>query len=90
VAAVSEAAKSRGARAIPLKVSGAWHSDLIKGAEDGIHGLSGILSIRSPVNTVIHNVTADRCDDGEAIQRLMARQLCSPVRWYDTIHRMVI
>lgn len=89
VAAVSDAAKSQGARAIPLKVSGAWHSELIKGAEDEFIDYLGGFSFSSPANTVIHNVTAERCDDGKAIQRLMARQLCSPVRWYDTIRRLV-
>ena len=89
VAVVSQAAKSQGARAIPLKVSGAWHSDLIKGAEDEFSAYLNTFSYASPTNTVIHNVTADRCDDGNAIQRLMALQLCSPVRWYDTIRRLV-
>jgi [acyl-carrier-protein] S-malonyltransferase len=89
VKAVSQAAKSRGARAIPLKVSGAWHSDLIKGAEEEFMAYLDSIPFASPVNTVIHNVTADSCDDGEAIQRMMSRQLCSPVRWYDTIHRMI-
>jgi [acyl-carrier-protein] S-malonyltransferase len=89
VAAVSEMAKSKGARAIPLKVSGAWHSDLIKGAEAEFTAFLNPFPFRSPANTLIHNVTADCCEDGKAIQRLMARQLCRPVRWYDTIHRLV-
>ena len=33
VKAVSALAKEKGAKAIPLKVSGAWHSELIRGAE---------------------------------------------------------
>ena len=89
VAAVSEAAKSQHARAIPLKVSGAWHSDLIKGAEDEFIAFLDTFQFASPANTVIPNVTADRCDDGKEIQRLLALQLCSPVRWYDTIRRLV-
>ncbi|MBC2711159.1 MAG: ACP S-malonyltransferase [Desulfosarcina sp.] len=89
VAAVSEAAKSQGARAIPLRVSGAWHSDLIKGAEKEFIAFLDTFRFDSPANTVIHNVTADRSDDGKEIQRLMALQLCSPVRWYDTIRRLV-
>lgn len=89
VAAVSEAAKAKGARAIPLKVSGAWHSDLIKGAEDEFVAFLDDFSFASPGNTIIHNVTADSCDDGKGIQRLMALQLCSPVRWYDTILRLI-
>lgn len=89
VTAVSEAAKSKGARAIPLKVSGAWHSDLVKGAEDEFTAFLETLQFNKPGNTIIHNVTADSCNDGKAIKRLMALQLCSPVRWYDTIGRMV-
>lgn len=89
VAAVSKAAKVQGARAIPLRVSGAWHSDLIKGAEDEFIAFLDTFQFVSPANPVIHNVTADSCDDSNEIQRLMALQLCSPVRWYDTIHRLV-
>lgn len=89
VAAVSNAAKSQGARAIPLKVSGAWHSELIKGAEDEFMAYLDSVRFASPANTIIHNVTADSCVDGKTIRRLMAMQLCSPVRWYDTIRRLV-
>jgi [acyl-carrier-protein] S-malonyltransferase len=89
VAAVSEAAKAKGARAIPLKVSGAWHSDLIKGAEDEFLDYLNRFQFASPQIIVIHNATADRCDAGSAVRRLLALQLCSPVRWYDTIRRLL-
>jgi [acyl-carrier-protein] S-malonyltransferase len=89
VAAVSEAAKAKGARTIPLKVSGAWHSDLIKGAEEEFIAFLEVFNFTSPENMIIHNVTADSCTDGKAIQRLMAQQLCSPVRWYATILRLM-
>lgn len=89
VAAVSEDVKSKGARAIPLKVSGAWHSDLIKGAEEDFASYLGRFSFESPKNRVIHNVTADYCEEGEEIPRLMSLQLCSPVKWFDTIQRLV-
>jgi [acyl-carrier-protein] S-malonyltransferase len=89
VAAVSEEVKSKGARAIPLKVSGAWHSELIKGAEEEFETFLETVSFSSPSNKVIHNVTADRCDNGEAIRKLMALQLCSPVKWFDTVQRLI-
>ena len=85
VAAASEAAKAKGARAIPLKVSGAWHSDLIKGAEEEFSEFLEGVDFKSPACKVIHNVTADECDSPGTIRQLMARQLCSPVRWYDTV-----
>ena len=89
VASVANAAQSNGARAIPLRVSGAWHSDLIKGAEAEFIAFLDTFQFASPTSTVIHNVTAESCDDGKDIQRLMASQLCSPVRWYDTIQRLM-
>ena len=89
VASVSKAAKDQGARAIPLKVSGAWHSDLIKGAEAEFVTFLDGFELLAPTHTVIHNVTADGCSETKAIQQLMAAQLCSPVRWYDTICRLI-
>ncbi|MGD9310148.1 MAG: ACP S-malonyltransferase [Desulfosarcina sp.] len=89
VAAVSKAAKGQGARAIPLKVSGAWHSDLIQGAQTEFVTFLNAIAFASPAHTVIHNVTADSCSETKDIQQLMAAQLCSPVRWYDTICRLV-
>jgi [acyl-carrier-protein] S-malonyltransferase len=89
VATVSTAAKSQGARAIPLKVSGAWHSGLISGAEDEFSDYLHTFQFQSPAHAVIHNVTADSCDDASEIPTLMARQLCSPVKWYDTIRKLV-
>jgi [acyl-carrier-protein] S-malonyltransferase len=89
VEAVSTAAKSQGARAIPLRVSGAWHSDLIKGAEDEFTAFLNGFQFTSPAHPVIHNVTADSCADDRKIPGLLASQLCSPVKWYDTIRKLV-
>jgi [acyl-carrier-protein] S-malonyltransferase len=46
------------------------------------------VSFRAPRLPVLHNVTADTCQDPDEIRDLMARQLCNPVRWYDTVLRM--
>ena len=89
VAAVGKAAKNEGARAIPLKVSGAWHSELIKGAEEEFTTFLNTIDFKAPEHAVFHNVTADSCANPEQIRTLMARQLCSPVKWYDTVCRLV-
>jgi [acyl-carrier-protein] S-malonyltransferase len=88
VKAVSVLAKERGAKAIPLKVSGAWHSELIRGAETDFSAVLNEAAFSAPQLPVLHNVTADICKDAEGIRDLMAAQLCSPVRWYDTVQRM--
>ncbi|MCJ8499462.1 ACP S-malonyltransferase [Desulfatitalea alkaliphila] len=86
-AAGAEAAE-QGARAIPLQVSGAWHSPLIQGAEAEFAAFLDEIPFAAPRCPVIHNVTADTTDDPRQIRTLMARQLCSPVRWYDSVNRM--
>jgi [acyl-carrier-protein] S-malonyltransferase len=88
VKAVSALAKEKGAKAIPLKVSGAWHSELIRGAEADFSEFLGSVEFAPPQLPIFHNVTAETCDDGDLIRGLMAKQLCSPVRWYDTVQRM--
>jgi len=88
VKAVSEAAAAQKAKAIPLKVSGAWHSSLIQGAEAEFEGILQSVSFSPPAGPVVHNVTADAEQDPKSIRALMARQLCSPVRWYDSVLRL--
>lgn len=82
-------AKEQGGKAIPLKVSGAWHSDLIKNAEAEFSDFIKEIPFATPTCPVLHNVTADICPDPEKIKALMVDQLCSPVRWHDTICRML-
>jgi [acyl-carrier-protein] S-malonyltransferase len=89
VKAVGELAVEKGARAIPLKVSGAWHSPLIRGAEDEFRAFLEGRSFHSPQCDVVHNATADKETDPERIKAVMVRQLCSPVRWYDSMVKML-
>jgi [acyl-carrier-protein] S-malonyltransferase len=89
VAAAGAAAAALGAKAIPLKVSGAWHSPLIKGAEKNFEAYLEEIEFNAPQCEVIHNVTADPEPDPRRIKALMARQLCSPVRWYDSMLKMI-
>jgi [acyl-carrier-protein] S-malonyltransferase len=89
VQAVGQQAVTRGGRAIALKVSGAWHSPLIQGAEAAFGDFLETISFGQPSSQVIHNVTAESESDSGRIRVLLARQLCSPVRWYDAMRRMI-
>ncbi|MBT8340149.1 MAG: ACP S-malonyltransferase, partial [Desulfatitalea sp.] len=89
VAAAGEFAVGQGARAVPLKVSGAWHSPLIQGAEAPFQAFLDSIPFDAPHCPVIHNVTAASESDPQTIKSLMARQLCSPVRWYDSMMAMM-
>ncbi len=86
---VSDLAVSQGAKAIPLKVSGAWHSELIQGAQDEFKDVIESMGFNTPEKPMVFNVTADVESDPEKIQSIMARQLCSPVKWYDSMCRLM-
>jgi [acyl-carrier-protein] S-malonyltransferase len=42
-----------------------------------------------PDRPVVFNVTADSAEDPNEIKSIMARQLCSPVKWYDSVCRLM-
>ena len=86
---VSSLAVLQEARAVPLKVSGAWHSELIKGAVDEFRDFLDTVFFNTPERAIIHNVTADFGKDPDEIKAVMAKQLCSSVRWYDSIQRLI-
>jgi len=81
--------KERGGKAIPLKVSGPWHSELIAGAITDFVVAMEKETFNAPKTPVFFNVTAGLEDDPAAIRDIMARQIASTVRWYEIINRML-
>ena len=86
---VSSLAVAKGARSVALKVSGAWHSELIKGADEEFKAFLDTTPFNTPEKSILFNVTADTSNDPDEIKDIMGRQLCSPVRWYDTIKKLM-
>jgi len=86
---VSSMAVAQGAKSVALKVSGAWHSELIKGAQDEFKDCLDTIGFEAPQKQVFFNVTAAQEEDPAEIRNIMARQLCSPVRWYDTMNKLM-
>ncbi|NNE70038.1 MAG: ACP S-malonyltransferase [Rhodothermales bacterium] len=92
VAAVEQAmalATERGARrAIPLPVSGAFHSPLMGHARDGLAEALSTVTINKPACPVYLNVTAQASSDPEEIRVRLLEQLMAPVRWSQTLRAM--
>lgn len=86
---LSSMAAAKGARSVPLKVSGAWHSELIKGAQDEFKEYLHTIAFDAPQKKVLFNVTGNSEENPTQIKEIMTRQLCSPVRWYDTMNKLV-
>lgn len=93
VAGVEEAmvlAKEAGARkAIPLTVSGAFHSPLMAYAVEGLREKLSEVNFSNPTYPVISNVTAKPVVMGSQVRDLLVEQLTSPVRWSASVERMV-
>jgi [acyl-carrier-protein] S-malonyltransferase len=81
-----EIAKGKGAkRAIALPVSGAFHSDLMIDAQNEMKIALAKAEIKSPIVSVVANVTANIVTDPNQIRDLLAKQITGSVRWRETM-----
>jgi [acyl-carrier-protein] S-malonyltransferase len=76
-------------KVVPLKVAGAFHSELMKPADDELAQVLGQTSVAPPRIPVYSNVDATPHDDPEDIRRTLVAQVLSGVRWEDSIRRML-
>jgi [acyl-carrier-protein] S-malonyltransferase len=85
-----ELATAAGAsRAIPLKVSGAFHSPLMKPAVDGMTKYLEAATFQTPEIPVIGNTTGAPMTTVEAVKKELRDQLTSPVLWQRSVEYMV-
>lgn len=90
VAAAAEKLKEAGARrCIPLKVSGPFHSEMLKGAGEKLAGVLVDVELKEFSMPYVTNVTADYVTDISEIKELLGRQVYSSVRWQQSVERMI-
>ena len=90
VSRAMEMAKEAGAkRALPLNVSGAFHSPLMAAAESGLSEHLAEVDFAPPRFPVVSNVSAEPVSDPEEARRLLIEQLTSPVRWTASMRTML-
>jgi [acyl-carrier-protein] S-malonyltransferase len=90
VAAAAKLALTRGARrAIPLNVSGAFHSPLMTSAAAAFDTALDAVTITDPDPPVVCNVDATDVHTADALRDRLRSQLTSPVRWIDCVQRLV-
>lgn len=84
-----ELAKQAGAkRVVRLPVAGAFHSPLMKPAENGLREAVDSVTFADPSFPVYSNVTAEPCTTADCARDTLVRQLTSPVRWADQVKQM--
>lgn len=86
----TDLAKAKGAsRAIPLQVSGAFHTPLMQAAADGLSQSIATLDFQTPTVPIIANTTAQPLTTAEQVKTELIRQLCNGVQWQRSIEYML-
>jgi [acyl-carrier-protein] S-malonyltransferase len=85
-----EKCKARGAkRALPLPVSAPFHSTLMEPAAERLKGHIRGLRMARPQFGVVNNVDVAIEQEPARIKDALVRQAASPVRWVETIRKMI-
>jgi [acyl-carrier-protein] S-malonyltransferase len=84
------ALKEAGAkRAIVLPVGGAFHSPLMKAAEEELQGAIQSITFNAPSCPVYQNVVAMPVTDPAIIKQNLINQLTGPVKWTQSVQAMI-
>jgi [acyl-carrier-protein] S-malonyltransferase len=90
LAATERELRAAGARrAIPLRVSGAFHSPLMAATGEALSEAFAGVEWRDADPPIVSNVTAAPVREASTIRRLLARQVSSPVEWVASVQSML-
>ena len=92
VAAIDEACKlaeGKSFKAVRLAVAGAFHTDLMRPADEHLGAALAGIEIKPPSIPVWSNVDAKPHTDPAEIRGLLVKQVLSPVRWEETIRGLM-
>lgn len=90
VAAAGEALKAAGAkRVLPLKVSGPFHSPMLKKASEQLKEALTDVELHEMKIPYLTNVTGDYVKDISEVKELLETQVCASVRWQQSVEKMI-
>jgi [acyl-carrier-protein] S-malonyltransferase len=81
--AVASSAPGIGARVIPLRVSGPFHTPLMQPAREAVEDCLEKINIRPPVSVLYSGFTGGEVEKPSEVVRCLAGGITSPVLWYD-------
>ncbi len=87
--ALSARCEGKGAKVIALPVSVANHSPLVAGAVKDFTAFMDTVDFNPPAISLLFNATAAPEKDPAGIRNIMASQIASPVRWYESVLLMI-
>ncbi|MBN2381225.1 ACP S-malonyltransferase [candidate division WOR-3 bacterium] len=86
--AIGKAKQASAKRALPLAVSGAFHTPFMQEAADEFRAFLDEFSFNAPKGKVIPNVSGESTQDPAVLKEMLAKQLISPVRWTKTMETL--
>jgi [acyl-carrier-protein] S-malonyltransferase len=88
-AAVAKAKEFGIRRAIKLNVAGAYHSRLMKSAQDKLAAELAALELKTPAIPVVCNYAATPVSDAAEIRSMLEKQVTGSVRWTASIQALI-
>ncbi|MGB8454705.1 MAG: ACP S-malonyltransferase [Anaerocolumna sp.] len=88
-AAGEELVKNGAKRVIPLKVSGPFHSPMLKEAGEKLYEALGDIQMNEPVVPYTANVNAELIHKKDGIRNLLAKQVYSSVKWQQSVEHII-
>lgn len=88
-AACAKLTEAGAKRAMILQVGGAFHSPLMEPAREELAAAIEATTFNIPICPVYQNVTASGVSNPIEIQKNLVDQLTAPVRWTQTMHKMI-
>ncbi|MCI5651548.1 MAG: ACP S-malonyltransferase [Ruminococcus bromii] len=79
---------ANGGRAVPLNVSGGFHSPFMESASIRLAQVLSGMDVKAPQMPVYANYTAEPYGENDA-KLLLEKQVSNPVRWQQTVERMI-
>ena len=76
-------------RCVRLNVSGPWHSRCMVTAREKFEPELAQYIFQDPKIPVVANVDADYVRDGNGARENLVQQLCTPVRWQQSMERLI-
>ncbi len=86
---VAELAVEAGGKAVKLSVTAPFHSSLLVRAGEMLAEALAAVPIQTARIPVVANVTADYVSDPGTIRELLIQQVSRPVRWEESVRRMI-
>lgn len=88
-AAAQACAEAGAKRCVPLKVSGPFHSQLLRGAGDQLEKELYGIRLKNPSIPYISNVDALEVTEAAPVKTLLKDQVSSPVCWQQSVEKMI-